>query len=95
MGKPLGSYEMRFHLAQLYKLNKSKPVVEVVGVEEKLQWDYCDLEGLPGEIVPGTKTMTHMGVIPKGQWDNLPETFTAKDGKEYKIADIHTLWPYR
>ena len=95
MGKPLGSYEMRFHLAQLYKLNKSKPVVEVVGVEEKLQWDYCDLEGLPGEIVPGTKTMTHMGVIPKGQWDNLPETFTAKDGKEYKIDDIHTLWPYR
>ena len=95
MGKPLGSYEMRFHLAQLYKLNKSKPVVEVVGVEEKLQWDYCDLEGLPGEIVPGTKTMTHMGVIPKGQWDNLPETFITKDGKEYKIADIHTLRPYR
>lgn len=95
MGKPLGSYEMRFPLGQLHKMNKSKPVVEVVGVEEKLQWDYCDLEGLPGEIVPGTKTMTHMGVIPKGQWDNLPETFTAKDGKEYKIADIHTLWPYR
>ena len=43
MGKPLGSYEMRFHLAQLYKLNKSKPVVEVVGVEEKLQWDCVKL----------------------------------------------------
>ena len=93
MGKPLGSYEMRFHLAQLYKLNKSKPVVEVVGVEEKLQWDYCDLEGLPPERLPGS--MTDMGKIPKGQWDNLPETFTAKDGKEYKIDDIHTLWPYR
>ena len=93
MDKPLGSYEMRFHLAQLYKLNKSKPVVEVVGVEEKLQWDYCDLEGLPPERLPGS--MTDMGKIPKGQWDNLPETFTAKDGKEYKIDDIHTLWPYR
>ena len=86
---------MRFHLGQLHKMNKSKPNVEVVGVEGELQWDYCDLEGLPGEIVPGTKTMTHMGVIPKGQWDNLPETFTTKSGKEYKIADIHTLRPYR
>ena len=86
---------MKFPLAQLHKMNKSKPIVQVVGVERELRWDYCDLEGLPGEIVPGTKTMTHMGVIPKGQWDNLPETFIAKDGKEYKIDDIHTLRPYR
>ena len=84
---------MRFHLGQLHKLNKSKPVVEVVGVEEKLQWAYCDLEGLPPERLPGS--MTDMGRIPKGQWDNLPEIFIAKDGKEYKIEDIHTLWPYR
>ena len=35
--------------------------------------------------------MTDMGKIPKGQWDNLPEKFIATDGKEYKIADIHTL----
>ena len=82
---------MKFHLGQLHKMNKSKPNVEVVGVEGELQWDYCDLEGLPGEVVPGTKTMTHMGVIPKGQWDNLPEKFIATDGKEYKISDIHTL----
>jgi len=84
---------MRFTLWQLYKLNKSKPIVEVVGVEEKLQWDYCDLEGLPPERLPGS--MTDMGRIPKGQWDNLPEIFIAKDSKEYKIEDIHTLWPYR
>ena len=84
---------MRFTLWQLYKLNKSKPIVEVVGVEEKLQWDYCDLEGLPPERLPGS--MTDMGRIPKGQWDNLPETFITKDGKEYKIDDIHTLRPYR
>ena len=37
--------------------------------------------------------MTHMGVIPKGQWDNLPEKFTATDGKEYKIDDISSLRP--
>ena len=84
---------MRFTLWQLYKLNKSKPIVEVVGVGEKLQWDYCDLEGLPPERLPGS--MTDMGRIPKGQWDNLPEIFIAKDSKEYKIEDIHTLWPYR
>ena len=84
---------MRFTLWQLYKLNKSKPIVEVVGVEEKLQWDYCDLEGLPPEREKGS--MTDMGKIPKGQWDNLPEIFIAKDSKEYKIEDIHTLWPYR
>ena len=84
---------MRFTLWQLYKLNKSKPIVEVVGVEEKLQWDYCDLEGLPPERLPGS--MHDMGRIPKGQWDNLPETFITKDGKEYKIDDIHTLRPYR
>ena len=80
---------MRFTLWQLYKLNKSKPIVEVVGVEEKLQWDYCDLEGLPPEREKGS--MTDMGKIPKGQWDNLPEKFIATDGKEYKIEDIHTL----
>ena len=86
---------MKFHLAQLHRTNKSKPIVEVVGIDGELRWDYCDLEGLPGEIVPGTKTMNHMGVIPKGQWDNLPEKFTATNGEEYKIADIHTLRPYR
>ena len=86
---------MKFHLAQLHRTNKSKPIVEVVGIDGELRWDYCDLEGLPGEIVPGTKTMNHMGVVPKGQWDNLPEKFTATNGEEYKIADIHTLRPYR
>ena len=82
---------MKFTLWQLYKLNKSKPIVEVVGVEEKLQWDYCDLEGLPPERLPGS--MTDMGKIPKGQWDNLPEKFTATDGKEYKIEDISSMRP--
>ena len=84
---------MNFPLIQLYTLNRTKPVVEVEGIDGNLQWDYCDLEGLPPEIVPGTKTMTHMGVIPKGQYDNLPETFTATDGKEYKIDDIWSIRP--
>ena len=82
---------MNFPLIQLYTLNRTKPVVEVEGIDGNLQWDYCDLEGLPDEIVPGTKTMTHMGVIPKGQYDNLPKTFYATNGGQYVIANIHTL----
>ena len=84
---------MRFPLGQLYELNRTKPLVQVDDTDEYIQWDTCDLEGLPGEVVPGTKTMTHMGVIPKGQYDNLPEKFTATNGKEYNIEDIHTLMP--
>ena len=86
---------MNFPLIQLYTLNRTKPVVEVEGIDDNLQWDYCDLEGLPDEIVPGTKTMTHMGVIPKGQYDNLPKTFYATTGGQYIIANIHTLRPSR
>ena len=82
---------MKIHLSQLYKTNKSKPTVEVVGVEGELQWDYCNLEGLPPEVEG--KTMHSMGKIPKGQWDNLPEKFTATDGKEYKIEDISSIRP--
>ena len=80
---------MKFPLSQLYSMNRSKPIVEVEGIDGTLQWESCDLEGLPPERV--NVTMTDMGKIPKGQYDNLPEKFTAMDGKEYKIEDIHTL----
>jgi hypothetical protein len=80
---------MRFPLGQLYELNRTKPLVQVDDSDEYIQWDTCDLEGLPPERV--NVTMTDMGKIPKGQYDNLPEKFTAMDCKEYKIEDIHTL----
>ena len=80
---------MRFPLLQLYKLNRSKPLVQVGESDEWVQWDYCDLEGLPPERLPGS--MTDHGKIPQGQYDNLPDKFTAMDGKEYMIARIHTL----
>ncbi len=80
---------MNFPLGQLYRLNYSKPLVQVDDTDEYIQWDYCDLEGLPPERLPGS--MTDIGKIPKGQYDNLPEMFTATNGKEYKIEDIHTL----
>ena len=81
---------MKFPLTQLYGLNKSKPMVEVYGVEEELQWDYCDLEGLPPEREKGS--MNDHGAVPKGQYNDLPETFVDMKGNEYKIENIHTLW---
>ena len=85
---------MTFPLSQLYVFNRCKPLVQVDDTGEYIQWDTCDLEGLPPERIGthgGRPNMTDMGKLPKGQYDNLPETFTGMDGKEYKIEDIHTL----
>ena len=82
---------MKIHLYQLHQFQTSRPLVQVDDTEEWIQWDYCDLEGLPPMRLPGS--MTDMGKIPKGQWDNLPEKFTATDGKEYKIDDIWSIRP--
>ena len=80
---------MNFPLIQLYSMNRSKPIVEVDGIDGELQWDYCDLEGLPPERID--VTMTNMGKLPKGQYDNLPKTFYATNGGEYFIENIITL----
>ena len=82
---------MKIHLHQLYSMNRTNPIVEVVDIDSKLQWDYCNLEGLPPEREPGS--MTDMGKIPKGQWDNLRETFIATNGKEYRIDDVSSIRP--
>ena len=82
---------MNFPLIQLYTLNRTKPIVEVEGIDGNLQWDYCDLEGLPPEVVG--KTVHDMGTIPKGQYENLPKTFYATTGGQYIIGSIHTLRP--
>ena len=81
---------MRFPLIQLYELNNTKPLVEVSGVEGEIQWDYCDLEGLPPLREKGS--MNDHGAIPKGQYNDLPETFVDMEGNEYKIEDIHCMW---
>jgi len=82
---------MNFPLIQLYSMNRSKPIVEVEGIDGELQWDYCDLEELPPERVD--ITMTNMGKLSKGQYDNLPTTFRATNGGVYIIGNIHTLRP--
>ena len=81
---------MKFPLHQLYGLNKSKPILKVEGVSGELQWDYCDLEGLPPEREKGS--MNDHGAVPKGQYNDLPETFTDTNGKEHKIENIYALW---
>ena len=82
---------MNFPLIQLHSMNRSKPIVEVEGIDGELQWDSCDLKGLQPERID--VTIHDMGKLPKGQYDNLPEKFTATNGKEYNIEDIHTLMP--
>jgi len=80
---------MKFPLVQLYAFNRCKPNIVVKGIEGELQWDECDLTGLPPER-EGV-TVTDCGKIPKGQYDNLPKMFRATDGKEYLIEDIVML----
>ena len=70
-------------------MNYSKPFVKVYDNDEWIQWDTCDLEGLPVDRVG--ISMTSHGKIPKGQWDNLPETFVSVDGDIYTIEDICEL----
>ena len=79
---------MKFPLIKLYDFNICKPTVKVEGVGE-LQWDYCNLEGLPPYRID--VSYTSVGKPSKGQWDNLPEKFKATDGKEYLIEDIIVL----
>tara|TARA_R110002012_G_scaffold276213_2_gene463110 strand:- start:1844 stop:2155 length:312 start_codon:yes stop_codon:yes gene_type:complete len=83
--------EMKFPLINLYVLNKDKPIVQVEGIEGLLEWDYCDLKGLPPERV-GIKgdmpTMTDKGKPSPNQYENLPKTFFATNKEEYLIEDI-------
>ena len=80
---------MRFPLLQLYQMNRSQPLVKVGDSDEWIQWMSCNLDGLPPERLPGS--MTDHGKIPQGQYEDLPEKFTAMDGKEYLIGRIHTM----
>ena len=72
-----------------HAFNYAKPMVKVNGNDSWIQWEECDLTGLPPER-ENVSFHSH-GTIPKGQWDNLPEYFTATDGKQYKVEDIHSL----
>ena len=80
---------MRFPLLQLYQMNRSHPLVQVDDTDKWIQWESCNLDGLPPEREPGS--MTNHGKIPQGQYDNLPEVFIDTNGTEHRIEDIHTM----
>ena len=82
---------MNFSLFQLHSNNRTKPLVKLYGIDGWLQWDTCDLKGLPPEREPGG--LYDMGKIPKGQYDNLPTVFTATTKGRFIIKNIHTLKP--
>ena len=89
---------MKFPLINLYVFNKDKPTVQVEGIEGLLQWDYCDLEGLPPERIgtrEGMPTMTDKGKPATGQYENLPKTFFDTNGQEHLIEDIIMYRPSR
>ena len=70
-------------------MNRSHPLVQVDDTDEWIQWESCNLDGLPPEREPGS--MTNHGKIPQGQYDNLPEMFIDTNGTEHRIEDIHTM----
>ena len=80
---------MNFPLDTLYQLNRGKPVVKVEGIDGDLQWDECDLTGLPPERIE--VSFTSNGKPPNGQWDNLPKTFRDVNGCEFFIEDITVM----
>tara|TARA_R110000824_G_scaffold107621_7_gene254024 strand:+ start:15411 stop:15692 length:282 start_codon:yes stop_codon:yes gene_type:complete len=89
---------MKFPLINLYIFNREKPIVRVEAIKELLQWDYCDLEGLPPERIgtrEGMPTMTDKGKPSPNQYENLPKTFFATIGGEYLIENILMYRPRR
>ena len=81
---------MKYTLSQLYTNNKTKPFVNVTDIDTDIQWDKCNLEGMPDRV---TGTSYHnMGKTSKVPYDELPKTFLAIDGTEYLIEDIHSMW---
>ena len=82
---------MVFTLWILYKMNENKPFVRVTGIDDdiELQWDYCDMEGLPPKRTG--MSFHNNGKISTVPHEELPKTFFATRGGEYFIEHIHTV----
>jgi hypothetical protein len=81
---------MKFTLSQLYSYNKSKPFVNVTGIDADIQWDECELEGMPPQITGMSfHDMGKTSIVPH---EELQTIFKAIDGNEYLIEDIHAIW---
>ena len=85
---------MKITLAQRHLFNDSKPIIEIKGLDGKVQWDECDLSDCPPYRLPGS--MTAHGKFPKYNYEDLPTTFKDTDGNEHLIENIiaykSSLW---
>ena len=80
---------MKFTLSQLYSNNKRKPFIRVVDIDGDLQWDKCDLEGMPPKVTGASyHDMGKTSIVPH---EELPKTFKAMDGGVYLIDNITIL----
>ena len=77
---------MKITLAQRHLFNKSKPIMEIKGLDEKVQWDNCDLSECPPYRLPGT--MTAHGKFPTYKYEELPTVFKDINGNEHEIENI-------
>ena len=84
---------MKITLAQRHLFNESKPFVQILGSEDMVQWDECDLSECPPYRLKGS--MRAHGKFPTYKYEDLPETFTDTDGTEHKVEDIIAYWSSR
>ena len=80
---------MRITLAQRHVFNESKPIIEIEGVDERVQWDECDLSDSPPYRLPGS--MTAHGKFPRYDYEELPKTFKDTNGNEHNVDDIISI----
>tara|TARA_R100001377_G_scaffold32182_1_gene17574 strand:+ start:268 stop:516 length:249 start_codon:yes stop_codon:yes gene_type:complete len=81
---------MKFTLSQLYTNNDRKPFIKVGGDDIDLQWDNCNLEGMPAKITGASfHNNGKTSIVPH---EELPKKFKAIDGNEYFIEDIQMAW---
>jgi hypothetical protein len=77
---------MRITLQQRHRFNKAKPIVQLDGSDEKIQWDECDLSNSPPYRLKGS--MTAHGKFPPYKYEELPTTFKDTDGNVHNVDDI-------
>ena len=80
---------MRITLQQRHRFNKAKPIVQLDGSDEKIQWDECDLSESPPYRLKGS--MTAHGKFPPYKYEELPTTFKDTDGNVHNVDDIISI----
>ena len=77
---------MRITLQQRHRFNKAKPIVQLDGSDEKIQWDECELSNSPPYRLKGS--MTAHGKFPPYKYEELPTTFKDTDGNVHNVDAI-------